>query len=48
MTQNVLQLHWSSYDLRADVRRQAWNLYQLKTAAIQALASRELRLKNLY
>lgn len=40
--QNVLQLHWSS-DARADVRRQAWNLYQLKTAAIQALASRELR-----
>lgn len=45
--QNLLQLHWSSYDLRSDVRRQAWNLYQLKTAAIGALASRELLLENI-
>jgi DNA-binding NtrC family response regulator len=44
---NLLSLHWSSYDLRADVRRQAWNLYQLKTAAIQALASRDLLLENI-
>ncbi|MFA6921659.1 MAG: response regulator [Gallionella sp.] len=44
--QNLLQLHWSSYDLRTDVRRQAWNLYQLKTAAIQALASRDMLLEN--
>lgn len=42
--QNLLQLHWSSYELRTNVRRQAWNIYQLKTAAIQALASRELLL----
>jgi len=41
--QNLLQLHWSSAELRADVRRQAWNIYQLKTAAIQALAARKLR-----
>ncbi len=44
--QSLLQLHWSSHELRADVRRQAWNLFQLKSAAIQALASRELRLQN--
>lgn len=43
---NLLSLHWNSYDLRGDVRRQAWNLYQLKTAAIQALASRDLLLEN--
>ncbi len=44
--QNVLHLHWSSYKLHADVRRQAWNLYQLKTAAMQALAARELLLSR--
>ena len=43
---NLLSLHWNSYDLRGDVRRQAWNLYQLKTAAIQALTSRDLLLEN--
>lgn len=42
--QNVLPLHWNSYGQRADAYRQAWNLYQLKSAAIQALASRELLL----
>lgn len=42
--QNVLRLHWNSHEVRVDMRRQAWNLYQLKTAAIQALASRELLL----
>jgi response regulator RpfG family c-di-GMP phosphodiesterase len=40
--QNLLQLYWSNSELRTDVRRQAWNIYQLKTAAIQALASRQL------
>lgn len=44
--QNLLTLHWCSYELHSDVRRRAWNLYQLKTAAIQALASREQLLKN--
>lgn len=44
--QSLLQLHWSSYDMRTDVRRQAWNLHQLKTAAIGALASRDLLLEN--
>lgn len=44
--QNVLNLHWSNYKSNADIRRQAWNLYQLKTAAMQALASRELLLKR--
>ena len=40
--QNFMQLQWSSHELRADIRRQAWNLYQLKTAAMQALAARNL------
>lgn len=44
--QNLLQLQWVNYELRADARRQAWNLYQIKTAAIQALAYRELMLGN--
>jgi response regulator RpfG family c-di-GMP phosphodiesterase len=38
----LLQLEWENYEMRADVRRQAWNLHQLKTAVIQALAYREL------
>lgn len=45
--QSLLQLHWDNYELRADVRRQAWNLYQLKMAAIQALGSRALMIKNI-
>ncbi|HLP98819.1 MAG TPA: response regulator [Sideroxyarcus sp.] len=40
--QNLLHLHWDNYELRANARRQAWNLHQLKTATIQALAAREL------
>ncbi len=40
--QNLLLLHWANSELRSDARRQAWNLHQLKTAAIQALASRSL------
>ncbi|MFA6014560.1 MAG: response regulator [Gallionellaceae bacterium] len=44
--QNVLQLHWSNYELRADVRRQAWNIYQLKTASIQALAARDIQIQG--
>ena len=40
--QNLLHLHWVNYELRADAQRQAWNLYQLKTAVIHALASRAL------
>lgn len=40
--QNLLHLHWDNYELRTDARRQAWNLHQLKTATIQALAAREL------
>ncbi|MEI7843781.1 MAG: response regulator [Gallionellaceae bacterium] len=42
--QNMLRLHWGSSDAHADIRRQAWNIYQLKTAAIQALAARDLLL----
>lgn len=40
--QGLLQLQWVNYELRADARRQAWNLHQIKTAAIQALACRQL------
>jgi two-component system probable response regulator PhcQ len=45
--QNLLQLQWVNYELRADARRQAWNLHQIKTVAIQALAYRELMLGNI-
>jgi len=41
--QSFLQLYWSSHELRTDMRRQLWNLYQLKTAAIQALSARDLQ-----
>ncbi|MDX8399430.1 MAG: response regulator [Gallionellaceae bacterium] len=44
--QSLLHLYWSSHELRTDVRRQAWNIFQLKTAAIQALAARALMLSN--
>ena len=44
--QGLLQLRWVNYELRADARRQAWNLHQIKIAAIQALACRELLLDN--
>ncbi len=44
--QSLLHLHWANSELRSDARRQAWNLHQLKTAAIQALAYRELLLSN--
>ena len=40
--QGFLNLHWTDFELRNDARRHAWNLHQLKIAAIQALASREL------
>ncbi|MDZ4202286.1 MAG: response regulator [Gallionella sp.] len=43
---SVLELHWNSYELRADARRQAWNLYQLKMAVIQALDSRSMLIEN--
>lgn len=42
----LLLLHWDNNELLANARRRAWNLHQLKTAAIQALASRELLLDN--
>lgn len=38
----LLLLYWDNNELFASARRRAWNLHQLKTAAIQALASREL------
>ncbi|MBU1775572.1 MAG: response regulator [Gammaproteobacteria bacterium] len=39
---SLLLLPWAANELRANASRRAWNLHQLKTAAIQALASREL------
>jgi two-component system probable response regulator PhcQ len=44
--QGLLQLQWVNYELRADPRRQAWNLHQIKSVAIQALVFRELLLGN--
>jgi DNA-binding NtrC family response regulator len=38
----LLLLHWDSNELSAYASRRAWSLHQLKTAAIQALASREM------
>ena len=43
---NLLLLPWADHELRANAIRRAWNLHQLKTAAIQALASRDLLLGN--
>jgi DNA-binding NarL/FixJ family response regulator len=40
--QGFLNLHWTDFELRNDARRHAWNLHQLRIAAIQALTSREL------
>ncbi|MBU1424759.1 MAG: response regulator [Gammaproteobacteria bacterium] len=40
--QGLLQLQWVNYELGADARRQAWSLHQIKIAAIQTLACREL------
>lgn len=42
----LLPLNWNSHEPRTDARRQAWNLYQLRTAALQDLASRKLRLQR--
>jgi CheY-like chemotaxis protein len=44
--QGLLQLQFVNYELRADARRQSWNLHQIKTVAIQALVFRELLLGN--
>jgi hypothetical protein len=42
--QNILQLHWGRSGAHADMQCKAWNLCQLKTAAIQALAAHDLLL----
>jgi two-component system probable response regulator PhcQ len=44
--QSLLQMNWSNHDPRTDVRRQAWNLHQLKIASIQALTARNLILED--
>jgi DNA-binding NtrC family response regulator len=41
--QSLLQMSWNNYEPQADMRRLAWNLYQLKTATIQALAAQDLQ-----
>lgn len=43
---SVLCLHWSTHELKSDARRQMWNIYKLRTAAIQALTSRALLLES--
>ncbi len=43
---SLLLLPWAAHELRTNASRRAWNLHQLKTAAIQALASRDLLLNN--
>lgn len=35
---NVLKLHWNSLGQHSDAHRQAWNLYQLNSAVVRALA----------
>ncbi|MBI5891833.1 MAG: response regulator [Nitrosomonadales bacterium] len=40
--QGILSLYWTDSELRNEARRHAWNLHQLRIAAIQALAYREL------
>lgn len=42
----LLQLQCVNYELLADARRQAWNLHQIKIAAIQALVCRKFQLSN--
>lgn len=44
--QNLLQLHWPTRESGDYLRRQAWNIYQLRITTIQALAARDLRLEN--
>lgn len=39
---SLLLLSWSAHELRTNAGRRGWNLHQLKTAAIQALASRDM------
>ena len=39
---SLLLLPWVANELRVNASRRAWNLHQLKTAAIQALASRDM------
>lgn len=44
--QNILCLYWNTSELRADIRRQEWNIHKLRTIVIQALVSRDLLLDN--
>lgn len=43
---NFLCLYWSTSELKTDIRRQVWNIHQLRTIVIQALVSRDLLLEN--
>lgn len=44
--QNVLCLYWNTSELKADIKRQEWNIHKLRTIVIQALVSRDLLLEN--
>lgn len=44
--QNFLCLYWNTHDLKADVKRQEWNMHKLRTTVIQALTSRDMQLEN--
>lgn len=43
---SFLCLYWSTSELKTDIRRQVWNIHQLRTIVIQALISRNLLLEN--
>lgn len=43
---SLLRLYWDTYELKAHARQLLWNLHTLRTAVMQALASRALLLEN--
>lgn len=43
---SFLCLYWNTSELKADIRRQVWNIHKLRTIVIQALISRNLLLEN--
>ena len=43
---NFLCLYWDTSELKADIKRQVWNIHQLRTAVMQALVSRDMLLEN--
>lgn len=43
---SFLCLYWSTSELKTDIRRQVWNIHQIRTIVIQALIARDLLLEN--